>query len=341
MSRSELISALWAILCGLIGAGLALLVHAPLPFLTGPALVTALAGLFGAPIKGSDLLKSIAFPIVGVAIGASANSEATSALRHWPTAFAALALALVVILWSSRALLSRVFGLPRRAALLAGTPGHLSFVLALSEDYGEPTEQVAVVQSIRLLCLTLLVPLAAVLAGISLDILPQSALAPMGPLVTAALIGGTVLLTPIATRLGLPAAALMTGLILSAATHMTGLIEGPLSPWIAAPALILVGCLIGSRFAGVTFSALRRSALAGLAVTLLAFGTAALAGVAVSPLTGLDPLHLLVAFAPGGLETMAAMGLVLGAPPGLVAACHLGRLMLLSGLVPLFLGREK
>ncbi len=48
--------------------------------------------------------------------------------------------------------------------------------------------------------------------------------------------------------------------------------------------------------------------------------------------------HVLTAFAPGGLETMIAMGAAMGASPGFIAASHMARLMLLLALVPLFLG---
>ena len=51
--------------------------------------------------------------------------------------------------------------------------------------------------------------------------------------------------------------------------------------------------------------------------------------------------HVLVAFAPGGLETMIVMGAVLGANPGFVAACHVGRLLVLSVLVPVMAARAR
>ena len=49
--------------------------------------------------------------------------------------------------------------------------------------------------------------------------------------------------------------------------------------------------------------------------------------------------HVLVAFAPGGLETMIAMGVVLGVVPGFVAACHIARLLVLSVLLPFLISR--
>ncbi len=50
--------------------------------------------------------------------------------------------------------------------------------------------------------------------------------------------------------------------------------------------------------------------------------------------------HILVAFAPGGFETMIAMGSVLGISPGFVAACHMMRLFILSAVLPLMLARS-
>ena len=49
--------------------------------------------------------------------------------------------------------------------------------------------------------------------------------------------------------------------------------------------------------------------------------------------------HVLVAFSPGGLETMIALGAVLAVVPGFVAACHIMRLVVLSVLLPAMLSR--
>jgi len=52
-------------------------------------------------------------------------------------------------------------------------------------------------------------------------------------------------------------------------------------------------------------------------------------------------LHVAVAFAPGGFETMIVMGAIIGANPGFVAAIHISRLLVLPLLLPFFLGRKK
>jgi uncharacterized membrane protein AbrB (regulator of aidB expression) len=48
-----------------------------------------------------------------------------------------------------------------------------------------------------------------------------------------------------------------------------------------------------------------------------------------------------VAFAPGGVEAMAAMALSMDYDPAFVATHHVFRLLFLMALLPLLLGRSK
>jgi len=52
-------------------------------------------------------------------------------------------------------------------------------------------------------------------------------------------------------------------------------------------------------------------------------------------------MQLLIAFAPGGVETMAAMSVLLDADPAFVAAHHVLRLFVLTALVPIVLRLRK
>ena len=58
-------------------------------------------------------------------------------------------------------------------------------------------------------------------------------------------------------------------------------------------------------------------------------------------LTGMDLIAVLIAFAPGGLETMAAMSVVLGIDPTFVASHHVARLLMLTVIVPIFVLRGR
>jgi hypothetical protein len=94
-----------------------------------------------------------------------------------------------------------------------------------------------------------------------------------------------------------------------------------------------------SRMAGTTASTLRslwRPALALLASSTL---IALAGGYLTHLLSGVPTANALIAFAPGGLEAMVALGLALGLDPLYVTSHHVARFVLLSLTIP-FLARR-
>ncbi|MEX0369834.1 MAG: AbrB family transcriptional regulator [Tateyamaria sp.] len=324
---------------GALGAGFAEWIGAPIAVLTGPALIVSLAALAGVRTGIDDTVRNLVFLLVGVSIGSGVDASATQAMLRWPVAFAVLGLMLWATLWVCGRILALVFGLDRRSAYLAAAPGHLSFVVGLSAGLNLDTTRIVVVQSVRLLALTLTVPAIAVLFGFDLT---GQALPPGQPLAWAHL--GLLLLLGFGLgytldQIGLPAPLLIGGMVASAFGHATEITPGVMAPWLSYAGLMVVGTLIGARFDGITRAALVSSLAAGLTVTALTVLMALAAAIPVAMILGFNPTHVLIAFAPGGLETMIAMGVVLGANPGFVAAAHVARLMYLTFLLPAFVGR--
>ncbi|MDP3527334.1 MAG: AbrB family transcriptional regulator, partial [Hoeflea sp.] len=76
---------------------------------------------------------------------------------------------------------------------------------------------------------------------------------------------------------------------------------------------------------------------AGIMVTVLGVILAGAFAWVAHWITGMDLMVVLIAFAPGGLETMAAMAVILGIDPTFVATHHVARLLMLTAIVPVFL----
>ena len=340
-AASPLFRTLVTLAIGALGAVVGWLLHAPVYMLLGPAVAVTLAGLGGIATAIPMGLRDVCFVILGIAVGAGFNADALGAMVRWPLAFAFMGVVLWAILMLSRGLLAGVFGFDRRSALLAAAPGHLSFVVAMAAELGSDLGRISIVQSVRLLSLTILVPFMALWMGIDVpeNIAPQGLPAPLVDLALLATAG--VLLGLVFGRIGVPAHLLMGAMTASALAHLTDWVPGVLPEWLILPAYLVLGALIGTRFSGVTFGDLRQGLAAGVAVTLLAAGCAALASLPVAWALGMPVPHVLVAFAPGGLETMIAMGAVLGVVPGFVAACHIARLFVLTFLLPLMLSRTR
>ena len=176
--------------------------------------------------------------------------------------------------------------------------------------------------------------------GFSLDATLLSAGDPM-PLWQVGLLFAIGVVTGLAlARLKVPAAFLIAGMGVTALSQMVNATSGSVPSVISMPCLMIMGTLIGTRFSGVTRGQLTATLAGGLAVTLITVLVACLIALPVAYLIDMPAAHVVVAFSPGGLETMLAMGAVLGANPGFVAACHIGRLFLLAFLVPIITARQ-
>lgn len=330
-----------AVAVGLGGAATAWALSVPAAFLVGPALAVTLASLAGLRMGMADWLRDICMLALGLGIGAVFTQEASAAILRWPLAFVALGGMLVVALWLNRMVLQRGFGFDRKSAVLAAVPGHLSLVLGIAAGSGLDVGRIALVQTIRLLSLTLITPFAALALGFEM----QASVMPAGPpmawehLGVLALLGVGLALG--LRRFGLPAPMLLGPMIVSSLGHVTGITPGAMPGAIMSAAFIGLGVLIGARFSGLSGAMVRSGLLAGLVTTAIAVLLAAIAAFAVAASLDMQGAHVLVAFAPGGLETMIALGAAMGANPGFVAACHVMRLVILNLLLPLFLHQSR
>ena len=327
---------LLTLLIGGAGAAAFAALGLPAAILTGPATCVTLAGLAGVPVIIPVPLRNACFLVIGISIGSAVTPEVLQTAMTWPLSLVVLTLTLIISLWLCRRLLERGFGMDRMSALLAATPGHLSFVLGLSADLRADLSRVAVVQSIRVLLLTLLVPAILTIWGVSGGIVaapvPNMGWVPLGAVMAGAVVVGWLF-----ERWRVPAAYLLGGMAVSGLAHVTELTPGILPPWISIGAFIIMGCLIGTRFRGLGWADLRKTLWAGVVVTLIACTVATVGAVLVAWVLDLEPAMLLIAFAPGGVEVMAAMAVQIGVEPTFVAAHHVLRLLVLTALLPYLL----
>lgn len=321
-----------------VGVAFAMLVSFPAPFLTGPAMAVTVAGLAGLKLGLPRQLVTFAMVLIGMNIGAGVTPDIVETAQRWPASFLVLAVSLLAIMAASAFWLRRVHGFDRRTALLSASPGHLSFVLSLSADVDADIPRVALSQTIRVLALTLIVPVLVTAIGGVVEG-GGSSVAAMSLPVIAILLVLSLALGKVFQWMAVPAAMLLGAMAVSTLTHLTAIVEGTMPNWLGMPAFLVMGAMIGSRFSGVTLGMLRQSLAAGMAITVIASGLASLAAVMVWLWLDLPLGQLIVAFMPGGLEAMIALAVLLDADPAFVAGHHVMRLFILSVLVPVMLAR--
>ncbi|MBJ6373218.1 AbrB family transcriptional regulator [Sedimentitalea arenosa] len=339
--RAPLTVTALTVLIGALGAASAYALSLPAWILLGPALLVSLAALGGLRLAIADPVRDACFVILGLAIGAGFDPAASGAMLRWPMAFVVLAVMLVVTMVICRAILLRGFGFDARSAALAAAPGHLSFVLGMAADLRMNVGRIAVVQSIRLLFLTLSVPFIAQALGYDFSSISLSDSPPMRLPVLVGLALASLLVGALFRKLRLPAPLLMAAMAVSALGHIGDWTPGSVPNVLQWPALMILGTLIGTRFSGMSRAQFTASLMAGISTTFVSVAVASLAAIPVAMALGMPAAHVLAAFSPGGLETMVALGATMGASPGFVAACHVARLLILVVLIPLFVGRAR
>lgn len=301
------------------------------------ALVGALVGAAAAALAGRRLgapqpIYLSLLALMGAATGATVTPDALRAAAIWPLSLLALILATALLTLAGYLVFRKVAGLDRATAFYAAAPGALSSVLALAPDAGADMAKVAAAQTLRLTALAAVAPLA--LAGAHAAPVahaPVGLTGELGWILTgvACAFGWAA-----AERFRLPSPAFLGPLLGSALVHGAGLTGVSLPEPLLLAVMAGLGALVGARFGGTDPKALLRFLPACLLALAVMGGIGLIGGAIAGRLAGVGPGPGMLAFAPGGMETMVAIALALGAQPAYVAAHHTFRFLALVAVLP-------
>ncbi|MGZ9811676.1 AbrB family transcriptional regulator [Pseudoroseicyclus sp. H15] len=325
-----------ALAVALAGAAIAAFIGLPAAPLIGATIGVALVGAAGVPVTLATRLRDIAFATIGVSLGAGVDASIVEQLPHWTVSLVLLVASLAATLAAGHFILTRLFRLNAPTAILGTAPGTMSNALAIAAEGRGDAAAVMVLQVLRVLILVAVVPPIAVAIGAP-DVAAAPAHAPMALLPLAVLLALAVALGIAGGRLGVPAAALISGMVLSGLAHVLGLAEGPAPAWAVFIGFAITGGVLGTRVSGISARQFVRYVAAGLVVVLATLVIAMAFAAVTWRLTGLPIGQVVIAFAPGGVEAMAAIGLLLGFDPAYIAAHHFARILILLVLVPMAL----
>ncbi|KAA2235813.1 AbrB family transcriptional regulator [Salinarimonas soli] len=307
----------------------------PAAWLSGAAAVVIVMGglRLGAPLARP--LADLGMLLSGVVMGAGITPQALQAVALYPLSLAVLALAVVSVTGASAFYLVRLAGWRRDDAILASVPGALTTVMAVAADRNAALGPIAVVQSVRLLVLVAVLPSLVSLAGGGAGgALPGAGQALAGPEPFAVTVGSGLLLGLALERLGVAAPILLGGTLASAVLHGTELAPGVPPPPVTAFAFVLVGIYIAERVRTLDGRAFLRTLPAALGSLAIGAGVAGAFATASAAIARVGLPDALVAFAPGGLEAMMVLAVVLHLDPLYVGIHHLARFLSIGFLLP-------
>lgn len=335
------------LIAGLAGGILAIVVHAPIPWLLGSLLVTAVVSGSGIELKRlPGPLEKWMRVLVGVALGPSvANSLGSVGGSTLMAVLASLATVLMLASIGYR-FFQRWLHMSRGEAYLSALPGGLSFMMALADELRVADQssrpRIALVHTVRVVSLVLFVSLIAMLLGTDLQ---KSSYWAWFQFDIALQFQWLALLIVILVSMWLAQTLSIAGghvtipLVISSACYALGFIEVPMPPLIITTAMLVFGCILGCELGGGPRNEYPRLAGGSLVLTAIAFVFGALLALALGDITGYGFLTLFLALAPGGIAEVALIALALGLDVGIIAMVHLCRFLFIMVIGPLGLHR--
>lgn len=308
----------------------------PAAWLSGSAIAVVLWGLTGWAVLMPKALTDLAMLVSGATMGAAVTPAAIGAISRYPASLLLLVIGVVAISAGSAFWLTRVSGWRKDDAVLASVPGALSTVMAVAADRNASVGPIAIVQNMRLFALIALLPSAIVLSGSGVHtgaLIGQGLPIESPGSMAFVLLGGLAIGTLLA-RLNVAAPILLGATLVSTISHATEFASGVIPPVIATMGLVLIGIFIAERFRNLDPATIRPALVAGLSSFVIGMGIAAAFAILASWASGVTFADSLIAFAPGGLEAMTVLALILGLDPLYVGIHHLVRFVGIGLTVP-------
>jgi membrane AbrB-like protein len=304
----------------------------PAGLVSGSVLAVATAALLGRPMRLPLPLARVCYVIVGTLLGTVVTPETLRGVATWPASIVLLMLASLGMIAATMTYLRVVHRWDPVSALMGASPGSMAQVIALSSELGGDLRAVAIVQTVRVLLLVVGLPNALALFGLVVPAVPV----PRGP-AGFSVLGEMILLLAVAVafavvfmRLRFPGGLLFGALAGSAILHGSGLVHAALPWWIGSASVVMLGALVGSRFANTS----ARMLLAHLGAAFGSFAVSMAVATAfvliVTRLLSLPIANVVIAFAPGAQDTMMVLALALHLDPVYVGAHHLARFLVVT-----------
>lgn len=339
-SRSRTLDVLETLVYGTAGSALFWWAELPGGLISGAMIAVAAAGIAGRTMGLPQPLAHVILMTLGLSLGAMVSPALIGNLTAYPATIALLAAATFCATFGSSLYLQRIHGWDRTSALLAGSPGALSQIVLLATEKNADVAGIAVVQIMRVIILTAMVPLLLAATGMMGHGPLPSRGAAASPLALAELAAVGIAVSLVLRWMNFPASWMFGAMLGSSVLHGAGLVEGTLPQWAYITALVGIGTLIGSRFGKIKPRTILSHIGAALGSFAVALVISAVFVAAIALTTHVKFGDIVVAFAPGAMDAMLALALTLHIDPVFVGAHHLSRFIFVSiatpGIVHLF-----
>src|SRR5262245_10614130 len=230
--RSKLVPVAETLLIAALGGVGLTLVGFPGGFVSGSMVTVAFAALAGRPMQIPLPLARLCFVLVGILLGAVVTPETLKGVATWPLSIALLVVAAICMMAATTCYLRFVHGWEPLSALLGASPGSMAQALALATEFGANMRGIAIVQTVRVLLVTIGLPSGLALFGLAASGLPPAppgAGSSLGEL--AVLVAASTICAVLVHWLRFPGGLLFGAMAASAVLHGSDFVRVVLALW--------------------------------------------------------------------------------------------------------------
>ncbi|BEU94857.1 AbrB family transcriptional regulator [Acidovorax sp. DW039] len=348
MSLKFLLRALATLLAAWAAASACVALHTPLPWMLGPLITTAILSMTGLPTASWTPLRNLGQWTIGSALGLYFTPQVTALVGSMWWAIVLGIVWALALGWGFGALLyrwhaPRMHGVPasmmRATSYFAGAIGGASEMTLLAERHHARTDLVAAGHSLRLLIVTLTIPVALQWSGQhGLDIMPPTVREVdwQGFALLALLTGAGAL---VLNRLGRTNPWFIGAMVVSMGLTMASITLSAVPQFMVNAAQLFIGVSLGVRFRADFLHTAPRWLVTVALGTFGLMGICAAFAAFLAWATGLPWVTLVLGTSPGGIAEMSITAKVLQLGVPVVTAFQVCRLIAVLILVGPLYGR--
>src|SRR6202161_2315249 len=144
----------------------------PAGLVSGSVLAVSAAALLGRPVKVPIALARVGYVIIGIQLGAVVTADTVRGFLTWPGSIAVLVVASIAMIVATASYLRAAHHWDPLSALMGASPGSMIQVIALSTELGADLRAIAIVQTMRVLLLTIGIPAGLAVFGLVAPAIP-------------------------------------------------------------------------------------------------------------------------------------------------------------------------
>jgi membrane AbrB-like protein len=335
-----LLSAALILLIAAGGGGVFFLLHLPLPWTLGALTAAGIAAAATGRHFLQPQIRTVVRPVVGVLAGSAFTADVVAAMLQWWSAVLLVAAFSLAMLFVGFFYFRKIAGFDAPTAFFASVPGGLGELSLIGGSLGAHMRQLVVVHAMRILLVVFSVPFAMqMLLGVPVGrTVPTLSPVPPGGFDWVVLAGCAFSGYGVSRIVRFPGGPMVFALIFSIVVHATGLTQASPPPWLVATVQVVLGAVVGTRFAGIKWREAGHSVLLGTIWGVIMLASAVLTAFVGTWLLDYPFEAMVLAMAPAGMVEMTLITLVLGFDVAFVVTCQLFRVLFVLITTPALFG---